>query len=128
LLGLQSPPVFRFVCAVSIGIAIGLAAPSSHARSEQGPDVQLRISSGFSLLGSYLAGHVANRDNNLEAAAEYYRRALSRDPQNADMLGEAFKAELGAGNMDEAARMARRPMVCWRACGLSIGSVRRSAG
>lgn len=108
MFGLQSLPAFRFVCAVSIGIAIGLAAPPSHARSEQGPDAQLRISSGFSLLGSYLAGHVANRDNNLEAAAEYYRRALSRDPQNADMLGEAFKAELGAGNMDEAVRMARR--------------------
>ncbi len=108
MLRLQSLPGVRFVWVLAIAAAIGLASSSSDAREEKGGDQLLQISPGFSLLGSYLAGHVANRDNNLEAAAEYYHRALSRDPDNADMLGEAFKAELGAGNMSQAVKLARR--------------------
>ncbi len=88
--------------------AISLCWSPAHARSSQESDARLQISSGFSLLGSYLAGHVASRDNNLEAAAQYYRRALLSDPDNTDMLGEAFKAELGAGNIEEAVRLAQR--------------------
>jgi tetratricopeptide (TPR) repeat protein len=108
LLGLQSLLAIRSAWLLGITAAIGFAWSSSHARNAQDPDAQVRITSGFSLLGSYLAGRVASRDNDLEAAAEYYRRALARDPDNADMLGEAFKMELGAGNMRKAARVAER--------------------
>ncbi|RIA55891.1 tetratricopeptide repeat protein [Dichotomicrobium thermohalophilum] len=108
MLGLQSLFGVRFAWALGIVAAIGLGLSPAAARSTQESDPQLQISEGFSLLGSYLAGRVASRDKNLEAAAEYYRRALTRDPDNADMLGEAFKAELGAGNMREAVRLARR--------------------
>lgn len=102
LFGVRSTWVFGFVAAV------GLACSPAAARNTQESGAQPQVSSGFSLLGSYLAGHVASRDNNLEAAAQYYRRALGRDPDNIDMLGEAFKAELGAGNMHETVRLARR--------------------
>jgi len=106
--GRQSLSAVRAAWVLGLTAVIGFAAPPAEAREEQNPAAQPQVSRGFSLLGSYLAGRVASRDNNLEAAAEYYRRALARDPDNPDMLGEAFKMELGAGNMREAVRLARR--------------------
>jgi len=85
-----------------------LISTSAHARDQRETAAQPQITDSFSLLGSYLAGRVASKDKNLEAAADYYRRALSRDPDNAEMLGEAFKMELGAGNMKKAIALARR--------------------
>jgi hypothetical protein len=46
-----------------------------------------------SLLGSYLAGHVARSSRDSDNAALYYRRALSKDPGNQDILDEAFQLE-----------------------------------
>ncbi len=108
MVGLQSLSGVRFAWMVGIAVAIGFACPSVAARSAQESGGNLEISAGFSLLGSYLAGRVASRDKNLETAADYYQRALARDPDNTDMLGEAFKMELGAGNMHQAVRLAQR--------------------
>ncbi|MGA9265472.1 MAG: hypothetical protein WBV79_03335, partial [Rhodomicrobium sp.] len=44
-----------------------------------------------SLLGSYLAGHVARSSRDNDNAAAYYRRALSKDPANQDILDETFQ-------------------------------------
>jgi len=108
LVGLQSLFGVRPAWMLGIAAVIGLAVSPAQAREQQDAAAQPQVTAGFSLLGSYLAGRVAGRDKNLEAAAEYYRRALARDPDNADMLGEAFKMELGAGNMMEAVRLAQR--------------------
>lgn len=88
--------------------AIVLGSPPSQARSEDKSAEELQISDSYSRLGSYLAGRVAREDKNLSAAAQYYRRALARDPENEEMLAEAFKVQLGAGNMRQAIELARR--------------------
>ncbi len=66
------------------------------------------ILDGNSLLGSYLAGHVARSSRDSENAALYYRRALSKDPANQDILDEAFQLDLAAGEFDSARSLALR--------------------
>lgn len=106
--GYLSQSVSRCACALVAAAAILLSTVPGHARDTREQAIQPEVFSSFSLLGSYLAGRVAGDDKNLEAAAEYYRRALIRDPANQEMLSEAFKVEFGAGNMDEAVSLARR--------------------
>jgi tetratricopeptide (TPR) repeat protein len=61
-----------------------------------------------SLLGSYLAGHVARASRDSASAALYYRRALSKDPTNEDILDDAFQLDLAAGEFDSARHLAQR--------------------
>ncbi|HZV21771.1 MAG TPA: tetratricopeptide repeat protein [Hyphomicrobiales bacterium] len=63
---------------------------------------------GTSLLGSYLAGHIARSERDSDSAAYYYRRALARDPTNQEILNDAFQLELAAGNFDSARNLAQR--------------------
>ncbi len=74
-----------------------LSAPIRAARSRAG-----RYLDSNSLLGSYLAGHVARSSRDSENAALYYRRALSKDPANQDILDDAFQLDLAAGEFDSA--------------------------
>ncbi len=108
MLRLQSLFVTRALPVFAVVLAGSLAFASAEARSQRDYSDLLQWSNGFSLLGSYLAGRVASEEKNFEEAAEYFRRALARDPDNDDMLGEAFKTELAAGNMSEAVSLARR--------------------
>lgn len=78
------------------------------AEEQEGIGTAFSLSDSTSLLGSYLAGRLARNEKDLETAAEYYRRALERDPDNETMLSEAFQLELSAGNLAEAASLARR--------------------
>ena len=61
-----------------------------------------------SSMGSYLAGRLARHERDGEAAARYFARALDDDPENADLLGQAFIAALGEGRMSDAVGIARR--------------------
>ncbi len=61
-----------------------------------------------SLLGSYLAGHVARSSRDNDNAVLYYRRALARDPANQDIIDEAFQLDLAAGEFDSARGLAQR--------------------
>src|SRR5258706_5670687 len=100
----------------SLLLAAGLAVTSiasdasalGSSRVRASPRVE--IFDGNSLLGSYLAGHVARSSRDSDNAAFYYRRALAKDPGNQDILDEAFQLELAAGNF-EAARGLAREMV-----------------
>lgn len=61
---------------------------------------------GFS--GSYLAARSAMIDNDFDAAAQYYARALVRDPGNTDIMQNAIMALVGRGKIDRAIAVARR--------------------
>ncbi|MFT4079034.1 tetratricopeptide repeat protein [Rhodomicrobium sp.] len=61
-----------------------------------------------SLLGSYLAGHVARSARDSENAALYYRRALQKDPSNSDILDDAFQLDLASGEFESAKTLALR--------------------
>src|SRR6056297_2727879 len=58
--------------------------------------------------GAYLAGRQAAVLNDYDAAAEYFTRALVRDPSNARLMEEALAAYLGLGDFGRAAPIAIR--------------------
>ncbi|MDA8587140.1 tetratricopeptide repeat protein [Rhodobacteraceae bacterium] len=58
--------------------------------------------------GSYLAGRSAMITSDYDAAAQYYSRALVRDPSNLSILENAATAYLGLGDLDRAAQVAER--------------------
>ena len=59
-------------------------------------------------LGSYLAGQLARRDNDMDAAAKYFSRTLAEDPDNLELLRQAFLAVNAEGREAEAVAIARR--------------------
>ncbi len=89
-------------------LALMSSATPAASLTQTEADAQPRVVDSFSLLGSYLAGRIAQQDLNLATAAEYYRRALQRDPENPELLAETFQMELGAGDLDAATALARR--------------------
>jgi tetratricopeptide (TPR) repeat protein len=58
--------------------------------------------------GSYLAARAAMVDNDYREAAQYYSRALVRDPGNLALLESAATAYLGLGDLDRSSEIARR--------------------
>ena len=59
-------------------------------------------------LGSFLAGRLARRDNDMDAAAKYFSQALAEDAENLDLLRQAFLAVNAEGREAEAMAIARR--------------------
>jgi len=60
------------------------------------------------IAGSYLAARHASLFSDYRAAAEYFGRALLRDPRNPQLLESATMAHVGLGQIDRAAPIARR--------------------
>jgi tetratricopeptide (TPR) repeat protein len=65
-------------------------------------------STSTSASGSYLAARHAGQQRDAAAAAAYYRAALKRDPNNAELLDRAFLSFLVDGDVDEAVKFAER--------------------
>jgi tetratricopeptide (TPR) repeat protein len=61
-----------------------------------------------SLAGSYLAANQANYDSDYSAAAEYYTRALSRDPTNIGLMQNVLLATIAKGDVADGLAVARR--------------------
>lgn len=59
------------------------------------------------LLGSYLAGRFARGQRDTSTAAEFYGRALAKDPKNEVILEQAFLLEASAGNWPRAVALAK---------------------
>jgi tetratricopeptide (TPR) repeat protein len=90
-----------------IAASIGLQSSASGANRRK-PSPRASVPEVNSLLGSYLAGHVARSARDNDNAAVYYRRALSKDPANEDILDDAFQLDLSAGDYDSARQLAER--------------------
>lgn len=60
------------------------------------------------LYGNYLAAHEATRLKDAHAAANYYARALKRDPENQRLVERAFLFEISGGNKVRARDLAER--------------------
>ena len=58
--------------------------------------------------GSYLAGRTAALANDYEEAADYFTRALIRDPGNIVLIESAMNSFVGLGDIERAAPLARR--------------------
>jgi tetratricopeptide (TPR) repeat protein len=97
----------RSLAMLCLGAAI--AIPPAHAvRARNKPAPRTETVDGTSLLGSYLAGHLARSSRDSDSAAFYYRRALAKDPKNQEILDDAFQLELAAGDFEAARSLARR--------------------
>lgn len=60
------------------------------------------------LAGAYLAARSAGGSADFAVAAQYYTRALTRDPSNPQLMDAATHAQLALGHIDRAAPIARR--------------------
>ena len=58
--------------------------------------------------GSYLAGMVARRDGDLQAAADYMIQALRYDPDSAEVLIPALELVAATGRQEDAVDLAKR--------------------
>src|SRR5262249_21340623 len=80
------------------------AAPEARA-TEQGTGAPFVASTP---IGSYLAGRHAQHQKDYAAAAGYYARALSSDPDDYDLMTRTLLLEVSDGRMKEAMPLASR--------------------
>ena len=85
-------------------LAAGLIATTGPVRAETFEGTA--ADGPHSLVGSYLAGRFARAQNDAAEAAEFYRNALSRDPQNELLLEQAFQMEASLGEWPRAFELA----------------------
>ncbi len=86
-------PIARLAAALALACAV--AAPAA-------------VHADNGLVGAYLAARQASGSNDYRAAADYYTKALVRDPANLLLLESAAVAQLALGNLETAAPVARR--------------------
>ena len=73
-----------------------------------GDNVGVSTRDGGTLYGSYLAGGFAGASRDTKSAANYYLKALQKDPDNGVILERAFLLSLADGQVDKAADLAER--------------------
>lgn len=91
------------------GVIALFAGRAIHAVEQSGnAEAAFQLEDSNSLLGSYLAGRVARSQRDNEAAAQYYREALERDPAAKQILEDAFQLKVATGQFAEAEALARQ--------------------
>ena len=98
------------VLALMAGVAFtgGLSGIANALTPAKAPaDEPVIISRAGSFPGAYLAGRIAEIDNNLPVAIAYYRQALVFDPSNQPMKRDLLLSYLTDGQLDEALPFAR---------------------
>ncbi|MGH6760421.1 MAG: tetratricopeptide repeat protein [Phyllobacterium sp.] len=90
--------LFGSVLAASLAVLSATTIPSGHAYAAAEP----AASNAGSFSGAYLAGRVAEGDNDLPAAISYYRQALAYDPQNLQLRQSLLLALLTDGQFEKA--------------------------
>src|SRR5262245_354418 len=86
----------------SLLIASLFAAPAAYSEvvSDNPPEDE------GTLLGNYLSGRLARGDHDMEAAADFYSKALAGDPGNEIILEQAFLLEAASAHWDRAIELA----------------------
>ena len=103
-------------------IAALVACPicnTASARGDEERQTELRPS-----FGGYLAGRVARGQHDTEAAATFFRRALSRDPTNETLLEQSLLMDVTEGRIPESLELAQRLLAIHpqhRVAGLVLG-------
>jgi tetratricopeptide (TPR) repeat protein len=92
-------------CIASTALVVFLTAAPIKLSAEPNPAGDV---SGQTAAGSYLAARHASQMREAEAAAEYYRDALKRDPKNPDLLNRAFLSLVIGGQIKDSIKFAQR--------------------
>lgn len=92
-----------------VAFAAGMSGAAQAATPAKAPEQNepVIISRAGSFPGAYLAGRIAEIDNNLPVAIAYYRQALVFDPSNQPMKRDLLLSYLTDGQLDEALPFAR---------------------
>lgn len=93
------------ICLIAPLLAVGLIAGSGASRAET-VDGTEPFDGTHSMVGSYLAGRFARAQNDAAEAADFYRNALTFDPQNELLLEQAFQIEAARGDWPRAFKLA----------------------
>jgi len=99
---MRRSPIYASLYALLLAAAAGVALPVPAALARTG-DTPIRTGS---FAGAYLAGRVAEGDNDLNAAVAYYRQALAFDPSNGPMKQNLLIALLTDGKFRDALPLA----------------------
>ncbi|MDQ4061736.1 MAG: tetratricopeptide repeat protein, partial [Pseudomonadota bacterium] len=95
----------RIFLAAAAVLAAGLAPAFAQTG---GPQSFVKERRPTALSGAYLAGRFAGSLKDIDAAADFYRRALEADPKSPSLLQRAFMLAVASGNVEEGIRLARR--------------------
>ncbi|MBN9277676.1 MAG: hypothetical protein J0I57_08585, partial [Hyphomicrobium sp.] len=102
-------------------IAALVACPLCTSADARGDERQTEVRPSF---GGYLAGRVARGQHDTEAAAHFFKRALSRDPTNEILLEQSLIMDLTEGQIAESVDLAQRLLATHpthRVAGLVLG-------
>lgn len=103
-------------------IAALVACPLCQPANARGNESQSEVRPSF---GGYLAGRVARGLHDTESAAEFFRRALSRDPENETLLEQSLLMDVTEGQISETVDLAQRLLAMrasHRVAGLVLGA------
>lgn len=89
----------------ALTVALGLSLDPAWGRSGEGATTAVEHRS---LLGSYLAGRLARGQHDTASAADYYRRALTRDPDNEVLIEQAMIMDATEGRWEAALLLAEQ--------------------
>jgi tetratricopeptide (TPR) repeat protein len=96
---------------ILVGGAVALL-PAAAAASQQKPSstrpTAAQTDADAKAFGDYLAGRFAIVNRDTEAAADYYIRAVEGDPDNPELVHQAFSVAVASGRHDDAVKLARR--------------------
>jgi tetratricopeptide (TPR) repeat protein len=83
-----------------------ILAPAAYSEIVSGERQDYPEAADGTLFGNYLSGRVARTSRDMSAAAGFYSRALAEDPENAQILEQAFLLEAASGHWDRAVPLA----------------------
>lgn len=89
--------IFPSIAPVALAAAIAFTVSASAAEDSEA-----------SAYGNYLSARLAASEHDMDNAAKLYRESLESDPDNSDLLGRAFLYTAAAGDIDNAADLAKR--------------------
>ncbi len=99
--------VLALMAGAAFGAVMPAAAKSTAEKPAQTQAAPVIVPHASSFPGAYLAGRIAEIDNNLPVAIAYYRQALVFDPFNQSMKRDLLLSYLTDGQLDEALPFAR---------------------
>lgn len=91
----------RFLATTAAVAAIAMFSSASLPSTSLAAASSTEASRVDSFAGAYLAGRIAEGDNNLGEAVDYYTRALSFDPNNRSIQQSLMLSLIAAGRFDE---------------------------